>query len=137
MLGIGLGEVVEEHTVHNLFLYTWLQAGLFGFIAVFVFWCALVWQVLRHLWQLLMENRWTTNDQITLHAWIAAIPIMALLRVWVSGGGTLNFAAWLSVGVFLGLIYRHDGQHTEARRTDVTGGYPAVPGMHDHHRSFR
>jgi O-antigen ligase len=137
LLGVGLGEEIEEHTVHNLFLYTWLQAGVFGFIAVFVFWGALVWKVLMHLWRLLMESRWNTNQEIALHAWIAAIPIMALLRVWVSGGGTLNFAAWFSVGVFLGLIYRHEGERTEPGRIDATGGYPAIPGLRDHRSPFR
>ena len=125
--GVGLGEEIGEHTVHNLFLSTWLQAGVFGFMAAFVFWTALVWQVLRHLWRLLMERRWNTDHEITLHAWIVAIPIMALLRVWVSGGGTLSFAAWFSVGVFLGLVYRHDAEQIEQRRLDTTAGYPSGP----------
>ena len=137
LFGIGLGVEVGEQTIHNLFIYTWLQAGLFAFVAVFIFWGALVWKVLRQLWQLLMENRWAGNQEITLHAWIAAIPIMALLRVWISGGGTLNFAAWFSIGVFLGLVYRHDAEQTEPERLDVTGGYSMIPGLHDHRPPYR
>jgi hypothetical protein len=137
IFGIGLGEEIDEHTVHNIFLYAWLQAGVFAFLAAFVFWSALFFRVVRHLWQLLMENRWTSERDITLHAWIAAIPIMALLRVWVSGGGNLNFAAWFSIGVFLGLLYRHDGEQVATEPVVVAGGRPSVPGLREPRSPYR
>ena len=127
--GVGLGGRIDEKTVHNLFLYAWLQAGVLAFLVIFVAWSYLVFRVLEHLWRLLVDNTWTTRGEITLHAWIAALPIMALMRVWVSGGGTLNFAAWLSIGVFLGLLARHRRPSPVPRRLPAADPSPAPTGL--------
>jgi hypothetical protein len=135
--GVGLGQEIDEHTIHNLFLYTWLQAGVFALIAVFVFWSSIVIRIFQHVWQLLMVDTWSSNQEITLQAWIAALPIMGLLRVWVSGGGTLNFAAWFSIGVFLGLLYRHQGEQAQPARQSVASGYSMVPDLLERQRPYR
>jgi hypothetical protein len=62
---------------------------------------------------------------------------MALLRVWVSGGGNLNFAAWFSIGVFLGLLYRHDGEQVATEPVVVAGGRPSVPGLREPRSPYR
>ena len=108
---------------HNLFISAWAQAGLFAFIFSAWFWLAFMamWGRLivlsifdRAFWQLDLPVDW-----------VMALPMMGMFRLWSSGdGGNLNFSAWLSVGIFAGLVLLNESRRDAAKQTAEPTGAP-------------
>jgi hypothetical protein len=119
LFGIGYFEVAPGgyRRPHNLFLGAWTQAGLFAFLAsiLFVFGFSYIW--VKSVAKCLQDGRYWRLPHTS--SWVMALPTMAMFRLWSSGdGGNLNFPAWLSLGVFLGLVMAN-------RRQQVARAIPA------------
>jgi hypothetical protein len=101
--GTGANILVGGHDVHNLFLATWSKSGFFPFLAALLAYLfllgtwittALKTMTIRSFWHLAGDP-----------GWVFAIPIVPLLRVYLSGkGGTFSVSMWLGTAAFLAFI---------------------------------
>jgi O-antigen ligase len=106
-IGSGIGSQGEGgSSIHNLFLSTWWNAGVLGFLASALFWTAAVLMIVRHLLRIIQGVYAQSHDLALFHAWIAVVPLTGLIRCWLIGGGVLNFSAWFALGLFFGVLYR-------------------------------
>jgi O-antigen ligase len=101
--GIGTNIEVGGHDIHNLFLATWVKSGFFAFLAVL-----LAYLLLLGAWARTVVKTVAGRSFWRLAAdpgWVFAIPIVPLLRVYLSGkGGTFSISMWLGAAAFLAFI---------------------------------
>ena len=104
--GSGFYEV-DGYPVHNLFLSSWMNAGIAALLTVLAFYFVLIGRWLAFLWMLVKRpERWVLP---LAPEWIATLPICPLFRVWISGGGgNLFLGEWMALGVFLGVVLAND-----------------------------
>lgn len=101
--GTGTNIEIDGHDIHNLFLATWAKSGFFPFLAVLSAYLLLLGTWLATAARILtVRGYWhLTNDP----GWVFAIPIVPLLRVYLSGkGGTFSISMWLGTAAFLAFI---------------------------------
>lgn len=113
---LGHGYVVTDtgYTIHNLFLGAWVHVGIVGFILVVLFYVALLWSWLGAIHMATSRtNFWRLEARFE---WVAVLPVLPLLRVWISGGGGhIAFAEWIGLAVFAGLLMRNDALRLQVR----------------------
>ena len=103
ILGYGIGEpllVAKNATtrVHNVFLASWFETGIFGML-LSVSWYSLI---VMYLFKAIRSVRiWT--DQFPIE-WVVTLPIISLLRVLESGAASFSLIEWLALALFFGII---------------------------------
>jgi O-antigen ligase len=118
LIGNGYFEL-DGKPIHNLFLSSWVHAGLAAFILVLAFYLALLGRWLSILLTVITyPERWVIPIAFE---WIAPLPILPLFRVWLSGdGGHLFLGEWLALSAFLGIVLANDlKRRSLARRLAV------------------
>ena len=102
---------VAGYTVHNLFLSAWMNAGIFAFLCVVIFYILLIGRWVAFVWTLVrFPERWVLP---LAPEWVAPLPLLPFFRVWLSGdGGNLFLGEWIAVAAFLGLILANDLKRT-------------------------
>lgn len=101
--GSGLAEF-KGQPVHNLFLGAWMHAGFFAFFLVtigysiaVISWLAFVFKIVTR------RDYWVLPVRVE---WIAVLPILPLLRVWIAGdAGHPSFVEWTTLCLFLGVVH--------------------------------
>lgn len=124
--GSGFYEV-GGYPVHNLFLSSWMNAGIAALFTVLCFYLVLIARWLSFLWMLVKRpERWVLP---LAPEWIATLPICPLFRVWISGGGgNLFLGEWMALAAFLGIMLANDLKRRSAdpaRREPVPPRYRA------------
>lgn len=105
--GNGYLPTPSGRAIHNLFLSAWAYGGLFNFILVLMFYGGLLWAWARWLRLIITQPDYWKLD--LRPEWVAALPILPLLRVWLSGdAGHLPFSEWAALGIFSGLVIRNE-----------------------------
>lgn len=106
--GYGLGASLPNpnDSIHNLFLSAWFNAGILGFLTSAWFWLTASAMVGLRILEVMLGRYKSSYELMLFHVWIAVVPIMGLFRCWLIGGGNLNFAAWFSLGLFFGVLYK-------------------------------
>ncbi|MGH6880074.1 MAG: O-antigen ligase family protein, partial [Hypericibacter sp.] len=101
--GTGTNVDIGGHDIHNLFLATWAKSGFFPFLAVLLAYLLLLGTWLGTLVKTItVRNFWRLAGD---PGWVFAIPIVPLLRVYLSGkGGTFSVSMWLGTAAFLAFI---------------------------------
>jgi O-antigen ligase len=118
LIGNGYFEL-DGKPIHNLFLSSWVHAGLAAFVLVLAFYLALLGRWLSILLTVITyPERWVIPIAFE---WIAPLPILPLFRVWLSGdGGHLFLGEWLALSAFLGIVLANDlKRRSLARRLAV------------------
>ena len=100
--GSGYAEI-DGHQVHNLFVAAWMHAGLPAFLLVVTFYLGLVSTWAQFVLGLILRpGGWALDLRAE---WIAALPLVPLFRVWLSGdAGHMNYVEWIAVGLFVGAL---------------------------------
>jgi len=114
LIGNGYFEL-DGRPIHNLFLSSWVHAGLAAFLLVIVFYLVLLGRWLSILYTVMSyPERWVIPIAFE---WIAPLPLLPLFRVWLSGdGGHLFLGEWLALSAFLGIVLaNHVKRLTTAR----------------------
>jgi hypothetical protein len=101
--GSGLAEF-KGQPVHNLFLGAWMHAGFFAFLLVtisysiaMISWLAFVFKIVTR------RDYWVLPVRVE---WIAVLPILPLLRVWIAGdAGHPSFVEWTTLCLFVGVVH--------------------------------
>lgn len=105
--GSGYMPTPSGRAIHNLFLSAWVYGGLFNFILILLFYGGLLWTWARWLRRIVTRPGYWTLD--LRPEWVAALPILPLFRVWLSGdAGHLPFSEWVALGIFSGLVMRNE-----------------------------
>lgn len=118
--GSGYIPTPSGRAIHNLFLSAWAYGGLFNFVLVVLFYGGLLWAWVRWLGLITTRHEYWTLD--LRPEWVAALPILPLLRVWLSGdAGHLPFSEWVALGIFSGLVIRNEFAAGRAGRARVAG----------------
>jgi hypothetical protein len=93
--------------IHNLFLSSWAYVGFVGFALILVFYVGLLYAWLRWMYIATMRiGYWVLPLRLE---WVAVLPVLPLLRVWISGaGGHVASAEWIALAVFIGLVIHND-----------------------------
>jgi O-antigen ligase len=124
--GSGFYEVAG-YTVHNLFLSAWMNAGIFAFLFVVIFYLILIGRWVAFVWTLVrFPERWVLP---LAPEWVAPLPLLPFFRVWLSGdGGNLFLGEWIAVAAFLGLILANDLKRTAlGAAVEIPPETPAEP----------
>lgn len=118
MIGIGYFEL-DGKPIHNLFLSSWVHAGLAAFLLVLVFYFALLGRWLSILSSFMSyPQRWVIPIAFE---WIAPLPLLPLFRVWISGdGGHLFLGEWLALSAFFGIVLANELRHRQLVRIRST-----------------
>lgn len=105
--GSGYMPTPSGRAIHNLFLSAWAYGGLFNFLLILAFYAGILWTWGRWLHVVVSRpDYWSLNLRVE---WVAALPVLPLFRVWLSGdAGHLPFSEWVALGVFVGLVIRND-----------------------------
>lgn len=106
VIGSGYFEL-DGRPIHNLFLSSWVHAGLAAFLLVLAFYFALIGRWFSILFSVMSApDRWVIPIAFE---WIAPLPILPLFRVWLSGdGGHLFLGEWLALSAFLGIVLANE-----------------------------
>jgi len=89
--------------VHNLFLGAWLHGGLLTFLLVALCYGAMVWTWLRFVLRIAVQRSYWILP--VRPEWVAVLPMLALIRVWLAGdAGHPGFAEWVSIVIFFALV---------------------------------
>ena len=127
VVGNGYFEL-DGRPIHNLFLSSWVQAGLPAFLLVVAFYLALLGRWLSLVWTIAKTpKRWVIP---VAFEWIAPLPILPLFRVWISGdGGHLFLGEWIALSAFFGMVLANDlkRQNVFMRRSVDVGLRPVSP----------
>ena len=113
IIGKGLGVEIEgsegkaSGRVHNFFLSSWVEAGIFGFIGSLLTYFSIVLIWFFYTFNILIEKRtWELN---TSFEWTMTLPIIPLFRCLVSGGGgALTSIEWFCLSLFFACLYRNE-----------------------------
>lgn len=103
-IGRGVGIVVGDNVIHNLFLAAWAQSGLPGFLLAIGMYVGLL---LSWINMSRMALRLEVADAWSVYApWLITIPVLPLFRVWIGGdGGNIDPSGWLGLAVFHGATF--------------------------------
>lgn len=121
LAGSGYYEV-NNAPIHNLFLGAWMHAGVAAFLLVVVAYLCIVLFWTRFVVMLVKSpERWV----LPLSAeWIAPLPIMPLIRVWLSGdAGHFTLGEWIAMSAFFGCSLANTLRRqrmARARRKNIT-----------------
>lgn len=127
-----LGPSGTSLEVHNLFLASWYETGLPGFLLSAAFYSALVLAWLR---QIVDSGRHSTPDGPS-PIWLSGLPALPMVRMLVSGGGGgMTLVEWLAIAVFLSEISRTANRRAVAHRAAGAASLHYEPGT-DHARRF-
>lgn len=88
----------EELTVHNLFLASWVEQGIPGLLLSVLWYSALLGAVVGTYRR---NEQWSEGFS---GRWVALLPLVALIRSLVGGGGELTLVDWTGIGIFFGLL---------------------------------
>lgn len=105
LFGIGYVQF-NELDIHNLFLSSFLYAGVIGFILavllylfILYYWFVGVRYILKRNKSLEVEGR---NISIE---WVACLPILILVRVWLSGSsGHISTMEWTGMAIYMAYL---------------------------------
>lgn len=124
LTGIGYTEI-SGHRIHNLFLSSWVQAGIGAFLLVCVFYVCLLVTWLRFLsLSVSRPDYWVLPLALE---WIAPLPILPLFRVWLSGdAGHLFLGEWIAIAAFLGCLLANRRRRSRIFDTPTAAAAPAV-----------
>lgn len=105
LLGSGYYQSVGR-TIHNLFLSSWVHAGLPAFLLVVAFYGALLATWLGLVLRIVQRPElWVIA---TPFEWVAVLPLLPAFRVWLSGdAGHLFLGEWIALACFFGLVLRN------------------------------
>jgi len=122
VIGSGYFEL-DGRPIHNLFLSSWVHAGLAAFLLVLAFYFALLGRWFSILFSIISyPERWVLPIAFE---WIAPLPILPLFRVWLSGdGGHLFLGEWLALSAFLGIVLANDLRRRSVARRRPAGIAP-------------
>jgi|GEM_PF-2183923 len=103
ILGYGIGEpllIAKNATtrVHNVFLASWFETGVFGMLLSFSWYSIIVMYLLK---MIKSARFWTGQFPIE---WVVTLPIISLLRVLESGAASFSLIEWLALALFFGII---------------------------------
>jgi O-antigen ligase len=91
--------------MHNLFAIAWLEVGLAGLIVAVLFYFAIVLSWFRHIWSVATHpESWVLG--MSPH-WVAALPVLPLIRIQLSGGGAFTLIEWTCLSFFFGFVARN------------------------------
>lgn len=94
--------LVNGDAVHNLFLGAFVQAGLAAFLLTVAFYLAVTFAWLRMIWRLASDADFGVAD--LRPEWIAMLPVLPLLRIWLTGDfGHPGLAEWVALVCFFAL----------------------------------
>ncbi len=129
-VGYGIGAPLPDPDadIHNLFLSSWFNTGILGFLVSSLFWLTAVSMVCLRILEVMLGRYRSSYRSTIFHAWIAVVPIMGLFRFWLIGGGNLNFSAWFSLGLFFGVLYHESLVEKLTRARDADAQITALPG---------
>lgn len=94
---------VDDRRIHNLFLGAFVHAGVAAFLMTVVFYFAVLAIWLRFVLRLASGADFKVLN--LRPEWVAALPLLPLVRVWLSGdAGHPELAEWLALGCFFALL---------------------------------
>lgn len=87
--------------IHNIFLSSWMYAGLVAFLLVVVFYVTVLVRWLVFLVTVVTTpGRWVLPLAVE---WVAPLPLLPLFRVWLSGdSGHFAIGEWIAISAFFG-----------------------------------
>lgn len=110
-MGFGLGTEVETvtgtmHRVHNIFLSSWLETGIAGFVLSILFYLAIVFFWFK---QSILLIRYPQKWLLSVSPeWTMTLPVLPLVRSLISGaGGSFTYVEWLCLAFFFGTIIQN------------------------------
>ena len=111
---------VNGFAVHDVFLYAWGYGGVIAFLLVVMFYVTVLWRWMSLLFAITRNSEyWVLPLGVE---WIAALPVLPLFRMWLSGeGGIMKFGEWLALSVFFGCLAANE----LCRRALRQAGQPA------------
>ena len=103
-----------------MFLYAWGYGGVIAFLLVVMFYVTVLWRWMSLLFAITRNSGyWVLPLGVE---WIAALPVLPLFRMWLSGeGGIMKFGEWLALSVFFGCLAANE----LCRRALRQAGQPA------------
>jgi hypothetical protein len=111
--------VGKDARMHNVFAVAWFEVGLWALVVAILFnaaiviaWGRLIWRVIKY------PDDWVIP--VAPH-WVAALPVLPLLRAQLSGGGAFTLIEWSCLALFFGLIARN---RMERRARDAASAAP-------------
>jgi O-antigen ligase len=118
-MGIGKVQTLHGDAIHNLFLSSWAEAGIFTFLSAFLFYLGLIFCWLG-AWPILRPGGPAERMGIS-GAWTFVLMVLPLFRAWIAGdGGQFTGVSWAFVAVFLALV-------TQCRRDVRRQSEPGAP----------
>lgn len=117
LFGYGIGKVIEDGAgnysrVHNLFLASWVESGLAGFLLSTAWYISIVFYLFNEI------RNFSLWESTIPKEWVMALPILPLFRVLVSGGGGFTLYEWLFLAVFFGIIL--GGEQLNKNKADIS-----------------
>lgn len=113
---------VEGQPIHNLFLGAWMHAGLLAVVLVILFYTALLARWIVYSLRISrMPELWVSPIAFE---WLAALPLMPLFRVWLSGdAGHPYLSEWVAISIFFGCCLGNE--RARRRLSRLTDASPA------------
>jgi len=109
----------KDTRMHNVFAVAWVEVGLAGLITALLFTTSLIVAWLRFIWNTIKHpDEWVLP--IAPH-WVAALPILPLLRAQLAGGGAFTLIEWACLSIFFGLLARNRLERRAGASTSANG----------------
>ncbi len=108
--GSGINSTVSiasghDSRMHNVFAVAWFEVGLWALVVAILFNAAIVIAWGRQMWRVIAyPDHWVLP--VAPH-WVAALPVLPLIRAQLSGGGAFTLVEWSCLALFFGLVARN------------------------------